>query len=178
MPDRASPRLTSASVRIRLSAELKSPGHQASTKFCEIYPRIKELLWTSLSDVLRVLAQSKSEVGRLDIRFNHRPSAARSRSSPDPGGDLKGHSRVRCGTEASTRLPTYTSNPSMANYRIGRKRRGVTWSNNVTEGNGRLVFKSDLEFAMDKLATEVSEDGRAVGETCALLLAAVSGRVI
>src|SRR5215471_947330 len=38
---------------------------------------------------------------------------------------------------------------SMANYRIGRKRRGVTWSNNVTEGNGRLVFKRDLEFAMD-----------------------------
>jgi hypothetical protein len=29
---------------------------------------------------------------------------------------------------------------SMANYRIGRKRRGVMWSNNVTEGNGRLVF--------------------------------------
>src|SRR6266403_2914115 len=24
---------------------------------------------------------------------------------------------------------------SMANYRIGRKRRGVMWSNNVTEGN-------------------------------------------
>src|SRR5215472_2281526 len=39
---------------------------------------------------------------------------------------------------------------SMANYRIGRKRRGVTWSNNVTEGNGRLVFKRDLEFAMDR----------------------------
>jgi hypothetical protein len=39
---------------------------------------------------------------------------------------------------------------SMANYRIGRKRYGVTWSNNVTEGNGRLVFKSDLEFAMDR----------------------------
>jgi hypothetical protein len=38
----------------------------------------------------------------------------------------------------------------MANYRIGRKRCGVTWSNNVTEGNGRLVFKSDLEFAMDR----------------------------
>src|SRR5215467_2938443 len=38
----------------------------------------------------------------------------------------------------------------MANYRIGRKRRGVTWSNNVTEGNGRLVFKRDLEFAMDR----------------------------
>jgi len=37
----------------------------------------------------------------------------------------------------------------MANYRIGRKRRGVTWSNNVTEGNSRLVFKRDLEFAMD-----------------------------
>jgi hypothetical protein len=29
---------------------------------------------------------------------------------------------------------------SMANYRIGRKRRGVMWSNNVTEGNRRLVF--------------------------------------
>jgi hypothetical protein len=28
----------------------------------------------------------------------------------------------------------------MANYRIGRKRRGVMWSNNVTEGNPRLVF--------------------------------------
>jgi hypothetical protein len=40
---------------------------------------------------------------------------------------------------------------SMANYRIGRKLCGVTWSNNVTEGNGRLVFKSDLEFAMDTL---------------------------
>jgi hypothetical protein len=38
----------------------------------------------------------------------------------------------------------------MANYRIGRKRCGVTWSNNVTEGNGRLVLKSDLEFAMDR----------------------------
>jgi hypothetical protein len=41
---------------------------------------------------------------------------------------------------------------SMANYRIGRKRRGVTWSNsnNVIEGNGRLVFKGDSEFAMDR----------------------------
>jgi 2-methylisocitrate lyase-like PEP mutase family enzyme len=37
----------------------------------------------------------------------------------------------------------------MANYRIGQKRRGVMWSNNVTEGNGRLVFRGDLDFAMD-----------------------------
>ena len=36
----------------------------------------------------------------------------------------------------------------MANYRIGRKRRGVTWSNHVIEGNDRLVFKGDLEFAL------------------------------
>jgi hypothetical protein len=39
----------------------------------------------------------------------------------------------------------------MANYTIGRKRRGVTWSNNVIEGNGRLVFKGDFEFAMDRV---------------------------
>jgi hypothetical protein len=38
----------------------------------------------------------------------------------------------------------------MANYRIGQKRREVMWSNNVTEGNGRLVFRGDLEFAMDR----------------------------
>jgi hypothetical protein len=29
---------------------------------------------------------------------------------------------------------------SMANYRIGRKANGVMWSNNVTEGDRRLVF--------------------------------------
>jgi hypothetical protein len=43
---------------------------------------------------------------------------------------------------------------SMANYRIAQKRRGVMWSNNVTEGNGRLVFSGDLEFAMDSLRTD------------------------
>src|SRR5215471_936094 len=30
----------------------------------------------------------------------------------------------------------------MANYRIGRKRRGVTWSNNVTEGGAGWFLKT------------------------------------
>jgi hypothetical protein len=50
---------------------------------------------------------------------------------------------------ASSRLALST-----ANYRIGRKRRAVTWSNNVIEGNGRPVFKGDFEFAMDKREIE------------------------
>ena len=45
---------------------------------------------------------------------------------------------------------------SMANYRIGPKRRGVTWSNNVIEGNGRLVFKGDFEFAIDRWPTSLT----------------------
>jgi hypothetical protein len=47
----------------------------------------------------------------------------------------------------------------MANYTIGRKRRGLTWSNNVIEGNGRLVFKGDFEFAMDRVIGGDPGDG-------------------
>ena len=60
---------------------------------------------------------------------------------------------------------TLESSLSMANYRIGRKRGGVTWSNNVIEGNGRLVFKGDLEFAMDRYTTPlnlISDPGPAI----------------
>src|SRR5262249_22532979 len=32
----------------------------------------------------------------------------------------------------------------------------ATWSNNVTEGNGRLVFKRDLEFANGQVSAEWS----------------------
>jgi len=36
----------------------------------------------------------------------------------------------------------------------------ATWSNNVTEGNGRLAFKRDLEFAMDSFGVALQpEDG-------------------
>ena len=41
------------------------------------------------------------------------------------------------------------------------KASGGMWSNNVTEGNGRLVFRGDLEFAMDRPGTG-AEGGRVV----------------
>ena len=56
-----------------------------------------------------------------------------------------------------TTARSYVPSLSMANYRIDRKQRGVTWSNNVIEGDGRLVFKGDFEFAMDTIGEPIRD---------------------